>query len=153
MPATNATRVLVSVASMTCKGRTSMQIAMRADGKRAVARLSGRFEVSAHREFRETIDAALRNDDIEEVVIDLAEVVYIDSSALGMLLMLREKANGARKKLAPCQSAWRCQAGIGYCPLRKALPHRLVRGIFGAPTMMPSLPDNGSRSWWPMIHS
>jgi anti-anti-sigma factor len=99
MPAPNATRVLVSVASMTCKGGTSMQIAMRADGKRAVARLSGRFEVSAHREFRETIDAALRNDDIEEVVIDLAEVVYIDSSALGMLLMLREKANGARKSL------------------------------------------------------
>jgi anti-anti-sigma factor len=27
-------------------------------------------------------------------------VDYIDSSALGMLLMLREKANGARKKLA-----------------------------------------------------
>jgi anti-anti-sigma factor len=85
---------------MTCKGGTSMQIAMRADGKRAVVRLSGRFEFSAHREFRETIDAALRNDDIEEVVIDLAEVAYIDSSALGMLLMLREKANGARKKLA-----------------------------------------------------
>lgn len=77
-----------------------MQITMRADGKRAVACLSGRFEFSAHREFRETIDTALQNKDVEEVVVDLANVDYVDSSALGMLLTLREKANGAKKKLA-----------------------------------------------------
>ena len=33
-----------------------MQITMRADGKQAVVRLSGRFEFSAHREFREVMD-------------------------------------------------------------------------------------------------
>lgn len=77
-----------------------MQITMRADGKRAVVRLSGRFDFSAHREFRETIDTAVQNKDVEEVVVDLADVDYVDSSALGMLLMLREKANGAKKKLA-----------------------------------------------------
>ena len=77
-----------------------MQITMRADGIKAIVRLSGRFEFSAHREFRETIDTALQNKAIEEVVIDLRDVDYVDSSALGMLLMLREKANGAKKKIA-----------------------------------------------------
>ena len=77
-----------------------MQITMKAEGKRAVVRLSGRFDFSAHREFRASIDAALQNPELGEVVADLAGVDYIDSSALGMLLMLREKANGARKKLA-----------------------------------------------------
>ena len=76
-----------------------MQITMKAEGKRAVVRLSGRFDFSAHREFRETIDAALQNKEFDEVVVDLAGVDYIDSSALGMLLMLREKANGAKKRL------------------------------------------------------
>lgn len=77
-----------------------MQITVRADGKRAVVRLSGRFEFSAHREFREATDTALQNNDFEELVVDLADVDFIDSSALGMLLMLREKANRAKKGLA-----------------------------------------------------
>lgn len=78
-----------------------MQITMRADGKQAVVRLSGRFEFSAHREFREVMDTALQNKDLETVTVDLADVDYIDSSALGMLLlMLREKANQAKKGLA-----------------------------------------------------
>ena len=77
-----------------------MQITMRADGKQAVVRLSGRFEFSAHREFREVMDTALQNKDLETVTVDLADVDYIDSSALGMLLMLREKANQATTGLA-----------------------------------------------------
>jgi len=77
-----------------------MQITTRAEGTRAVVRLSGRFEFSAHREFRETIEAALQNKEFEEVVVDLADVSYVDSSALGMLLMLRERANAAKKKLS-----------------------------------------------------
>jgi len=77
-----------------------MQITMKADGKRAVAHLSGRFEFSARREFRDVLDTALQNKDIEEVVVDLADVDYVDSSALGMLLMLREKANSVKKRLA-----------------------------------------------------
>ena len=77
-----------------------MQITMRADGKQAVVRLSGRFEFSAHREFREVMDTALQNKELETVTVDLADVDYIDSSALGMLLMLREKANQAKKGLA-----------------------------------------------------
>jgi anti-anti-sigma factor len=77
-----------------------MQITLRSEDKRAILRLTGRFEFSMHREFREAVDTALQNKDVETVVIDLAGVEYLDSSALGMLLMLRDRANTAKKSLS-----------------------------------------------------
>lgn len=77
-----------------------------ADG-RAVIRLKGRFDFNAHREFREAVDEALKDAALLEVQVDLAAVDYLDSSALGMLLMLRDKARGAGKSvvLANCRGA------------------------------------------------
>lgn len=66
-----------------------------ADGRVAI-RLLGRFDFNAHREFRDAIEEAL-NKDGREVSIDLSGVDYLDSSALGMLLMLRDKAKSANK--------------------------------------------------------
>ncbi len=75
-----------------------------ADG-RAVIRLQGRFDFNAHREFREASEQALREQNAREVRIDLADVEYLDSSALGMLLMVRDKAKAANKAvtLANCR--------------------------------------------------
>lgn len=77
-----------------------------ADG-RAVIRLRGRFDFNAHREFRDAVDAALGEAGASEVAVDLGGVDYLDSSALGMLLMLRDKARGAAKtvSLTNCQGA------------------------------------------------
>lgn len=77
-----------------------------ADG-RTIIRLKGRFDFNSHREFREAVDAALQNDSQQEVQVDFAGVEYLDSSALGMLLMLRDKARGAGKSvsLANCRGA------------------------------------------------
>lgn len=77
-----------------------MQIATRTDGRRVFLRLTGRFEFSDHREFREAIDQILRMADIDELVVDLMDVEYVDSSALGMLLMLRERAVVAKLGLS-----------------------------------------------------
>ena len=76
---------------------------------RAVIRLQGRFDFNAHREFREATEQALREAGAKELRVDLAEVEYLDSSALGMLLMLRDKAKAANKAvvLANCQGAVR----------------------------------------------
>lgn len=62
-------------------------------------RLTGRFEFSAHREFRETVERVLGQQGLKEIVVDLTDVDYVDSSALGMLLMLRERAGSARLTL------------------------------------------------------
>jgi anti-anti-sigma factor len=64
-----------------------------------VLRLTGRFEFSAHREFRETVERVLGQQGLKEIVVDLTDVDYVDSSALGMLLMLRERAGSARLTL------------------------------------------------------
>jgi len=66
----------------------------------AVLRLSGRFDFKAHREFREAVDSLLAQAGSRGVQVDLAEVTYLDSSALGMLLMLRDKAKAASKEVA-----------------------------------------------------
>ena len=73
---------------------------------RAVIQLQGRFDFNAHREFREAVDSALAGT-AKEIQVDLGGVDYLDSSALGMLLMLRDKAKGAGREvsLAKCTGA------------------------------------------------
>lgn len=68
------------------------------DGKAIIA-LQGRFDFNAHREFREAVDQAVKETG-REIQVDLAGVDYLDSSALGMLLMLRDKAKGAAKEVS-----------------------------------------------------
>jgi anti-anti-sigma factor len=81
-------------------GGLVMQLTLKVEDKRAIMRLAGRFEFNMHREFRESVDAVLQNKDVDSVVIDLAAVEYLDSSALGMLLMLRDRTNTAKKSLS-----------------------------------------------------
>jgi HptB-dependent secretion and biofilm anti anti-sigma factor len=59
----------------------------------AVIRLSGRFDFSRHREFKTSYEAALKQSDLRGIDVDLAAVDYLDSSALGMLLLLKERAD------------------------------------------------------------
>lgn len=59
--------------------------------------LTGRFDFNAHREFRQATEGVLQDPALRELVIDFSRVDYIDSSALGMLLLLREKAENKGK--------------------------------------------------------
>ncbi|MDX1453408.1 MAG: STAS domain-containing protein [Oleiphilaceae bacterium] len=65
-------------------------------------RIEGRFDFSAHQAFRETYENL--GADINEYRIDLQETSYLDSSALGMLLLLRDYAGGdqANIKIMHC---------------------------------------------------
>jgi anti-anti-sigma factor len=62
--------------------------------------LAGRFDFSAHREFKNCYEPTLKAGDVAEVEIDMGSVEYLDSSALGMLLMLKEKAGSAKKTVS-----------------------------------------------------
>ncbi len=72
---------------------------------RAEIRLVGRFDFNAHREFREAINTALGDTTATAISLDMGAVEYLDSSALGMLLMLRDKAKvgGKTIELANCR--------------------------------------------------
>jgi anti-anti-sigma factor len=73
---------------------------------RAVIGLKGRFDFNAHRDFREAIDTALASP-ATAIVVDFGGVEYLDSSALGMLLMLRDRARSAAREvvLTSCRGA------------------------------------------------
>lgn len=77
-----------------------MEATVSAYDGRAVIRLNGRFDFSAHREFRSAVDEVLRGKSVNQIEVDLGKVAYLDSSALGMLLMLRDKARGSNCAVA-----------------------------------------------------
>lgn len=77
------------------------------DGE-ALVKLSGRFDFNAHRDFRAAYEPLMDNTELRTVTIDLGNVDYLDSSALGMLLMVRDKAGVASKKLTLANA----QAGV-----------------------------------------
>lgn len=76
-----------------------MLIANVVNGDRATLKLGGRFDFHSHRDFRAAYESLLETGAVREIVIDFSEVDYLDSSALGMLLLLREKADGAGKSI------------------------------------------------------
>ena len=66
-----------------------------------VARLSmsGRFDFQVHREFKDAYSALLANSAVKEIEIEMSRVEYLDSSALGMLILLNERAKEAKKSV------------------------------------------------------
>lgn len=52
----------------------------------------GRFDYSAHRDFKSSYDGHMKK--VKKFILDLRETTYMDSTALGMLLLLRERAGG-----------------------------------------------------------
>jgi len=74
---------------------------------RHTVRLRGRFVFASHREFNDAVDAALKTSE-PNVIIDLSDTVYIDSAALGMLLLARHRAeqqgkrSRSKERRAPC---------------------------------------------------
>lgn len=65
-----------------------------ANGTELLIRIAGRFDFSAHQAFRDAYDRPERQP--LRYRIDLAETTYVDSAALGMLLLLRDHAGGDR---------------------------------------------------------
>lgn len=59
--------------------------------------MSGRFDFKVHREFKEAYTSLLDNADVRELEIDMSKLEYLDSSALGMLMLLNERAKEANR--------------------------------------------------------
>lgn len=86
-----------------------MQIRSNVYDKKAVLSLSGRFDFTLHKDFRDAYEQALGNKAVKEVEIDLRDVDYLDSSALGMLLLLKDRAaqTGSSVYLSNCRETVR----------------------------------------------
>ena len=62
-------------------------------------KIDGRFDYYCHQDFSEAYKD-LPSLAQHKFLIDLSRVVYMDSSSLGMLLLLRERAGGERSDIA-----------------------------------------------------
>lgn len=74
------------------------------DGRELQIRIDGRFDFSDHKSFRNAYSEV----DAGKIAfkIDMSRTDYIDSAALGMLLLLRERAGGDSAKIciSGCQT-------------------------------------------------
>lgn len=77
-----------------------------ADAQELTIKVVGRFDFSAHQGFREAYERAGLTP--ERYIVDLHDAEYIDSSALGMLLLLRDHAGGDAADI----SIVRCNADV-----------------------------------------
>lgn len=68
------------------------------DGKKLTIRVKGRFDFGKHQEFRSSYER--RPAYLDSVVVDLKEATYLDSSALGMLLLLRDHLGGSSSNIS-----------------------------------------------------
>lgn len=66
--------------------------------------IDGRFDASSLDAFRRSFEDA-ETDSIKRYVVDLAETVHLDSSALGMLLVLRDHAGGDQANISIINSS------------------------------------------------
>ena len=69
-----------------------MSISTRIDDDVLSIRITGRFDFSVHNEFRQATQ--LVSSAINKIIVDLSATDYLDSSALGMLLVLRDRVSG-----------------------------------------------------------
>jgi HptB-dependent secretion and biofilm anti anti-sigma factor len=79
-----------------------MRVAIHVDEDRVTLGLNGRFDFHCFREFRQAVETVLGDSVVRELVLDLSRVEYVDSSALGMLLLMKEQADASNKKVQVC---------------------------------------------------
>lgn len=61
--------------------------------------ISGRFDFGIHKDFRAAMDS-IDGAGITNIVVDMARTEYVDSSALGMLLMLKSKMGDKKEAIS-----------------------------------------------------
>lgn len=59
--------------------------------------MSGRFDFEVHRDFKGAYMPLLDDAALHEIEIEMNKVDYLDSAALGMLMLLNERAKEASK--------------------------------------------------------
>ena len=62
--------------------------------------MSGRFDFDVHRDFKNAYMPLLDNAAVREIEIEMSKVDYLDSAALGMLMLLNERAKDASKPIS-----------------------------------------------------
>jgi anti-anti-sigma factor len=62
--------------------------------------MSGHFNFQAHRDFKKSYAPLLGDATVNEIWVEMSKVDYLDISALGMLMLLNERAKAVNKPVA-----------------------------------------------------
>jgi len=62
--------------------------------------MSGRFDFDVHRDFKNAYMPLLDQPAVREIELEMSKIDYLDSAALGMLMLLHERAKDANKPVA-----------------------------------------------------
>lgn len=79
---------------------TPFSLTLRSTAPTATLELSGRFDYKARKDLKEAYAGLLEDGSIRHLDIVLQGVDYVDSSALGILLLLKERFDEAGKTVA-----------------------------------------------------
>ena len=77
-----------------------MVIDVKIKDEMACLAIRGRFDFQLHREFKDAYTKLLENPATHGIELDMSRIEYIDSSALGMLMLLNERSKAAGKSVA-----------------------------------------------------
>ncbi len=89
-----------------------------------IVHLSGRFDFTTRNQFIGQLDSEIGKLAEPEIWVDLGQVDYIDSSALGMLLMLRDKAKKLDKIVALQSAHGQVREVLGTAQFDRLFPVR-----------------------------
>jgi anti-anti-sigma factor len=73
-----------------------MPVMSKMDGNNVTIQIKGRFDFNDHTSFREAYRDSASS---ANFIVDMSDTEYMDSSALGMLLLLREHAGGDESRI------------------------------------------------------
>ncbi|HEX8963526.1 MAG TPA: STAS domain-containing protein [Rhodocyclaceae bacterium] len=77
-----------------------MLVSVSFDKDAAVIRLVGSFDCKTHRQFLDATRPLIANAEVKELLLDLAQVDRLDSSALGLMLVTRDEARKTGKTIS-----------------------------------------------------
>jgi len=72
-----------------------MAVNTKVSGDVVTIKVEGRFDFATHQDFQRAYKTHPKGE--KQYVVDLSETDYMDSSAMGMLLQLREHADNAKR--------------------------------------------------------
>jgi HptB-dependent secretion and biofilm anti anti-sigma factor len=61
--------------------------------------IQDRFDSSSYGEFKNICEQIFSNKSIQDISVDVSSLEYMDSAAMGMLMLLDEKAEATKKKV------------------------------------------------------
>ena len=76
-----------------------MKITQEINNKKATLKLEGNFTYTQRKAFQEALKVVC-SDPIEEIVIDLSQVAFLDSAALGLLMISHRQLDGEKRTLS-----------------------------------------------------